>query len=107
VIQGKPQKIEIRGHTSQRPITSGSSLRDNWDLAYERCRQTTEYLTGVMAINPKRIRISVAGRNEPVHIGTDEDKLRQNPRVEIYLLDEIVRDLVGTTEEQKRRFVDQ
>ena len=107
VIQGKPQKIEVRGHTSQRPIPSDSSLRDNWDLAYERCRQTTDYLATIMKINPKRIRISVAGRNEPVHIGTDEDKLWQNPRVEIYLLDEVVRDLLGTTDEQKRRFVDE
>ena len=107
VIQGKPQKIEVRGHTSQRPISSDPSMRDNWDLAYERCRETMDFLVKTMEVNPRRIRISAAGRNEPVHIGTDEDKLWQNPRVEVYLLDEVVRDLLGTTEEQKRRFVNQ
>ena len=37
-------------------------------------------------------------------IGTDEKKLRQNPRVEIYMLDEVIGDSVGTEAEQQERF---
>jgi chemotaxis protein MotB len=105
VIEGKPQKIEIRGHTSPRPVSEDSNLRDNWDLSYERCRQTKQYLVDVMKIDPRRIRMSVAGPNEPVHIGTDAEQLKLNPRVEVYLLDEVVRDSVGTPEERQKRFV--
>ncbi len=107
VIDGKPQKIEIRGHTSHRPVSTDSQLRDNWDLAYERCRQTKQYLVDVLEIDPRRIRITVAGPNEPAHIGTDPEQLRKNPRVELYLLDEVVSDFVGTEEEQNTRYVDE
>ena len=107
IIQGKPQKLELRGHTSRRPATQEGNIRDNWDLAYERCRLTKEYLVDVMKIDANRIRMAVAGSNEPVHMGTDPDKLRQNPRVEVFLLDEVVRDLEGTDDEQTQRYVEE
>lgn len=105
VIGGKPQKIEIRGHTSMRPVSSEAGLRDNYDLAYERSRQAREYLIKEVEIDPRRIRLSVAGPSEPVHIGTDVEQLRLNPRVEIFLLDEVVSASVGTPDEQKELFV--
>ena len=104
VMQGKSQKIEIRGHTSHKPITPNSGLRDNWDLAYQRSRNVMQYLIQDLNIDPRRIRMSVAGPYEPAHIGTDEKKLRQNPRVEVYMLDEVISDTVGTKEEQQERF---
>ena len=106
VIQGKPQKIELRGHTSRKPVSGDAELRDNWDLAYERCRQTRIYLTEKMKIAEERIRISVAAANEPVHIGTDPSELKKNPRVELYLLDEIVSDLFGTPEQLDSLYVE-
>ncbi|MFV1965151.1 MAG: flagellar motor protein MotB [Pirellulaceae bacterium] len=106
VIQGKPQKIEIRGHTSRRPVTPDAKKRDHWDLAYERCYNTMRYLVDVMKIDERRVRLAPAGSNEPVHIGTDQTRMSENPRVEIYLLDEVVSDLAGTNEERKRRFFD-
>lgn len=106
VIQGKPHKIEIRGHTSHRPLTGTTGMRDHWDLAFERSRNVMQYLVGELGLDPKRTRMSVAGPNEPAHIGTDEEKLRQNPRVEVYLLDEVVSDSVGTNEELQGRFVE-
>jgi chemotaxis protein MotB len=104
VIQGKPQKIEIRGHTSRRPVVSGNNIRDHWDLAYERCRNTMRYLVEVMKIDESRVRLAPAGSNEPVHIGTDASKMSENPRVEIYLLDEVVSDLAGTDDERQQRY---
>ena len=105
VIAGKPQKVELRGHTSRRPVDS-EDFRDNWDLAYERCRKTKEFLVNEKGIDSLRIRISVAGPNEPVHMGTDPEQLRLNPRVELYLLDEVVADSTGTKDEQRKRFVE-
>ena len=106
VIQGKPQKIELRGHTSRKPVSGDAELRDNWDLAFERCRQTFLYLTKEMSIAEERIRISVAAANEPVHIGTDLTELKKNPRVELFLLDEIVSNSVGTPDQLERLYVE-
>ncbi len=106
VIQGKPHKIEIRGHTSHRPVAAASGIQDHWDLAYQRSRNVMQYLVEDLGLDAKRTRMSVAGPNEPAHIGTDDDKLRQNPRVEVYLLDEVVSDSLGTNEELQGRFVE-
>ena len=32
-IGGKPQKVEVRGHTSRKPSPEEAPYRDNWDLA--------------------------------------------------------------------------
>lgn len=104
VMQGKSQKIDVRGHTSHKPVASDRGLRDNWDLAYQRSRNVMQYLIQDLDIDVRRIRMSVAGPYEPAHIGTDERKLRQNPRVEVYMLDEVISDTVGTREEQQKRF---
>ncbi len=100
---GEPQKIEVRGHTSLKPVAPNSKYRDNGDLAYQRSRNTAEYLIE-LGIQRRRIRIAVAGSHEPFHLGTDPVKMKQNPRVEIFLLDEVVEDLVGTEEEKEQRF---
>jgi len=103
-VGGKPQKIEIRGHTSLRPLDPKKDGHDNWELAYLRCHNVMKYLTE-QGIDPKRIRLAVAGPNEPIHVGTDTAQLKRNPRVEVHMLDEVVEDLVGTPGEPSPRFV--
>ena len=102
-IGGKPQKIEIRGHTSSSPLPKDSPFKTHWDLAYARCVATMEYLIH-LGIDPKRIRISVAADKEPKHISTDPLLYRQNPRVEVFMLDEMVKDLEGTADEREERY---
>ncbi len=87
-LRGKPQKIEIRGHTSNRPLPKDSPLKDHWDLAYARCRETRAYLVK-LGINSKRIRVAVAAANELRHTGNDPILGRENPRVEVFMLSEI------------------
>lgn len=88
-IAGKPQKIEVRGHASRRPLPAGSIYRDAWDLAYARAREVADYLIE-QGIDPHRIRIGVAGTNEPV-VGPDaESTSRRNSRVEIHMLNEFM-----------------
>ena len=101
VIGGKPQKIEIRGHTSTRPLGPGSPYQSHWELAYARCSKVMEYLVQ-LGVSPKRIRFGVAGENEPLHLGYDELLRKKNARVEIFMLDTLAEDLEGTeTERQK------
>lgn len=89
-MAGKSQRIEIRGHTSQQTIEVGSAYADNWELAYGRSRAVMRYLIDEMKLDAGRIRISIAGPNEPLQTGDDPAKMHENPRVELYLLDEVV-----------------
>lgn len=91
-IAGKPQKIEIRGHTSRRPVQPDSDLRDHWDLAYARCRSTMEFLIE-QGIDPARIRLGPAAAGEPLYNGVDPDRLKRNSRIQILMWDERVQDL--------------
>jgi chemotaxis protein MotB len=98
-VGGKLQKIEIRGHTSTKPLPKNSPFRTHWDLAYARCTVTMEYLVG-LGIDARRFRLAVAGENEPRHIGNDPLLQRENPRVEVFMLNELTEDLRGTPEER-------
>lgn len=103
---GQPQKIEIRGHSSLHPLPSDSPFKTHWELAYARGWNTFEYLTREKNIDPKRLRISVAGPHEPLHLNSEPLAQRENPRVEVFMLQEVVQDLMGTREELDRRYTD-
>jgi chemotaxis protein MotB len=94
-LKGKPQKIEIRGHTSRRPLPEGSAFRDHWDLAYARCRKTMKALIE-LGIDARRIRMGVAAGNEPLHFGGDPLLLKENSRVEVMMLGEVPNALLAT-----------
>ena len=98
-IRGKPQKIEIRGHTSTRPLSSGAPYKNHWDLAYARCVKVMDFLIK-LGIDSKRIRLGVAAENEPLHIENDPLLLKENPRVEVFMLNELTGDLEGTSQER-------
>ncbi len=84
-VAGKPQKIEVRGHTSKKPVQDG----DHWELAYQRCRVTMQYLVD-QGISAKRIRLGSAGAHEPLDQGIKIDNRRRNARVEVLMWDEAV-----------------
>ncbi|NMC21661.1 MAG: OmpA family protein [Thermogutta sp.] len=103
VLAGKPQKIEIRGHTSSRPLPPDSPYKNHWDLAYAECLKVMEKLTEA-GIDPRRIRIAVVGANEPLSIDPAPEKRKMNARVEISMLNELTDEFRGTGEEKLRRF---
>ena len=94
-IAGKPQKIEIRGHTTRRPVDPNSGFRDVWDLAEARARSTMEFMIQ-QGIDPSRIRLGNAGAEEPLFNGVDPEQLKRNARVQILMWDEQVHDLNGS-----------
>lgn len=93
-VAGKPQKIEIRGHTTRKPVGKDSGFRDQWDLAYARCRATMKFMVD-QGIDSKRIRLGPAGAGEPIYSGTERDRLLRNSRVQVLMWDERVQDLQG------------
>jgi chemotaxis protein MotB len=84
-LQGKLQRIEIRGHNTRQATSKG---QDTWDICYARCLSTLVFLQE-HGISPDRIRISLAGSNEPRSDQADLAGL--NSRVEILLLSEYIR----------------
>lgn len=87
LLRGKPQKIEVRGHASQEPSESDEG---GWELAVRRAENTMKFLIDDLQIEPKRIRMSVAGSYEPASTAAGEAAQRANSRVEVFLLDEVV-----------------
>lgn len=94
-VSGKPQKIEIRGHTTRRPVDPDSGFRDVSDLGFERARITKNFLIE-QGIDSSRIRLSSAGAEEPLYNGVDPERLKSNSRVQILMWDEQVHDLDGS-----------
>ncbi len=103
LIVGKPQKLEVRGHSSRRPLPSSGTFEDVWQLSYARCAATLKYLEQ-NGIPPERIRLSQAGGHEPITTRTDSRAQSKNPRVEIFLVTEWAEDLMGTRSERSKRF---
>ena len=89
-VAGVPQRIEIRGHTSNRPLEKQSTYKDHWDLAYARCRAVEKFLVE-QGIDRSRIRLGVSAGNELKYKGTDKLLQKENPRVEVLVLHEIAR----------------
>jgi chemotaxis protein MotB len=102
-LLGKPNKIEIRGHASQRPLPADSPYHDAWQISFARCLAIMRYLEQE-GVEPARIRLSQAGVFEPLTLRAEMEKQVQNSRVEVYLLGEFTEDFAGTPEERAQRF---
>jgi chemotaxis protein MotB len=87
VLTGKPQKIEVRGHSSRRPLPAASPYKSFWELSYARCLATMQHLQE-QGIAPERIRLSQAGVYEPEPSLPGHEPAQQS-RVDVSLLDEV------------------
>jgi len=92
-LAGKPNKIEVRSHTSVEPLPAGAPVHDKLVLTYQRGRQAMLYLIQ-KGIEPKRIRITAASDNEPP-LQTGDEKTQRMDRLNVLLLDAFVDDYVG------------
>jgi chemotaxis protein MotB len=86
---GKWSKIEIRGHTSARPLPQASAFHDDWQLSFARSVAVMKYLTD-KGLEQKRFRLSESGANEPASQGQDYGLAAPEGRVEVFVLGEIV-----------------
>ena len=84
---GKPQKIEVRGHSSRRPLPTGSEYADHWQLSYQRCRAVKTGLEA-LGIPPERLRLSQAAGFEPLAAPDEQFAGGGYARVEVSLLNE-------------------
>ncbi|MBX3420374.1 MAG: OmpA family protein [Pirellulaceae bacterium] len=100
---GKPQKIEIRGHAAPQLAASQTTQASAMDISYRRGRAVMQYLIEKHQIPPERIRLSSAGAWEPMYASGDSERMRLNPRVEVFMLEETVNQLSGTEEERHQK----
>jgi chemotaxis protein MotB len=101
-ILGKRNKIEIRGHAMRRPLPPDGPFKDSWQLCYARCLATMQYLQKA-GVDPDRFRMSQAGPYEPQSLKIEPEWQANNARVEIYVLNELADDLMGTNKERTQR----
>ncbi len=89
VLAGKPNRIELRAHSSLRPLPSTSPYRDLWTLCYERSSAVQSFLAE-HNIEPRRIRLSQASPHEPIDSRLEPAWQDANDCVEVFLLTEVV-----------------
>jgi len=87
LLLGKPQKIEIRGHSSRRPLPEGSPFHDHWQLSYARCLAVLEALQEE-GLPADRMRLSQAAGNEPLTAPDETLPGCGYARVEVVMLNE-------------------
>jgi chemotaxis protein MotB len=94
VLLGKQNRIEIRGHSTRRPLAGDSPYHDLWQLCFARSEETMKYLEQ-KGIEPDRLRLSQAGASEPVTNRIESAWQKENARVEVFLLTEMADDQPG------------
>jgi len=89
VIESRPNRIDVRGHTSPEPLPDGSPFRDSWDLSFARAYAVAEYLIS-RGIDRQRILISAAGDVEPRKVTRDPEGQMLNHRVDVFVIDSYI-----------------
>ena len=87
LLVGKPQKIEVRGHSSRRPLPPDSAFGSHWRLCYDRCLAVTAELEK-LGIPHDRLRLSQAAGFEPLSAPSEQLSGGGYARVEVTLLNE-------------------
>ena len=96
LMRGYNNKIEIRGHASNREAMAGSRFDNLLDLSYARARAVEDYLVSEEGggIRPDRIRIvAVADREPLVRRQYDDARHSSNRRVEVMVMQAVVKEL--------------
>jgi len=87
LIRGKQNRIEIRAHTARRPTIHGEQPLDDWKICYDRSVNVMQYLES-KGVEAWRLRLGLAGPNEPAADASNELWRVRNSRVELIMMDE-------------------
>jgi chemotaxis protein MotB len=94
-LLGKRNKIEIRGHSTRRPLPEGGPFKDHWHLCYARSIATMQFLHG-KGVEPERIRLSQSAAYDPLTTRFETDWQDANNFVEVFVLTEVVEATPGS-----------
>ena len=76
-------QVRVDGHTDVRPI---AGPRTNWDLSAARAIAVVQYLSD-KGVAPTRLVAAGFGEYQPIDLGTSDEALRRNRRIELKLTD--------------------
>lgn len=89
-IAGKRHKIEVRGYLSRRPLPEDTPFKTNWDVCFARCQAVMKVLEQ-HGVSEDLIRLNLAGAIETESNRNDAEWQGRNSRVEVTVLDEVVK----------------
>lgn len=81
-VSGKAARIVVTGHTDNVPL-SGSTYRDNWDLASARAASVVRAITESGVVLDAELVAVSKGESAPIADNTTEDGRQKNRRIEI------------------------
>jgi len=94
-LVGKRHKIELRGHSTRRPLPKDGEFRDHWQLCYERSLATMRFLV-LNGVETERVRLSQSAAYEPLTSRLESAWQNENNCVEVFLLTEVAERTAGT-----------
>jgi len=77
--------VEVRGHTDNRPLTSSSLYRDNYDLSYGRAKAVAGFLHQSGNIPMEQLDLIAKGPSEPIATNDTEEGRAANRRVDLFV----------------------
>ena len=92
---GKRNRIELRGHSTRRPLPTASKHADHWQLCYARGMAVMKFLTS-HGVEPDRIRLSQSAAYEPLTTRLESAWQNENNCVEVFLTTQVVDRVPGT-----------
>ncbi len=95
-LLGKRNKLEIRAHSTRRPLPTNSPFRDHWQLCYERSLSTMKFLES-KGVESERIRLSQSAAYDPITTRFESAWQDENNCVEVFLLTEVVDAVPGAS----------
>ena len=96
-LVGKQNRIELRSHSTRRPLSKNSPYRDHWQLCFERSQQTMKFLSA-HGVESDRIRLSQSASYEPLTKRLETSWQNENNCVEVFVLTDVVDKFSGTTQ---------
>jgi chemotaxis protein MotB len=96
-LLGKQNRIELRSHSTRRPLPKDSHYRDHWQLCFERSQQAMKFLI-TSGIEPERIRLSESAAFEPLTTRLEASFQNENNCVEVFLLSDVIDKVNGTAQ---------
>ncbi|TCP61399.1 chemotaxis protein MotB [Rhodovulum bhavnagarense] len=79
----KASRIEVTGHTDDRPLGAGAVFGDNWGLAAARASAVVRVIEASGAVGSDRLRAVSMGQSQPVAENTTPEGRAENRRIEI------------------------
>src|SRR4051812_24400313 len=96
-LVGKQNRVELRSHSTRRPLSKSSPYRDHWQLCFERSQQAMKFLVS-HGVEAERIRLSQSASYEPLTTRLETAWQNENNCVEVFVLTDVVDKVSSTTQ---------